>query len=58
MLNQIARHYAEGGSPDVAPVSKLTDLIGALTGDAIREAARTYLKTSDYVKVTLMPAKR
>ena len=56
VLNQIVRHYADGGSPDVAPVSKLTDLIGGLTGDAIRDAARTYLKTSDYVKVTLMPA--
>jgi hypothetical protein len=42
----------------VAPVTKLTDQIGALTGDAIRNAARTYLKTSDYVKVTLMPAKK
>ena len=58
VLNQIARHYAEGGSPDVPPVSKLTDQIGALTGDAIRDAARTYLRTSDYVKVTLMPAKQ
>jgi zinc protease len=56
VLNQIALHYANGGSPDVPPVSKLTDLIGTLTGEAIREAARTYLKTSDYVKVTLMPA--
>jgi zinc protease len=58
LLNQISRHYADGGSPDVAPVTKLTDQIGALTGDAIRNAARTYLKTSDYVKVTLMPAKK
>jgi len=56
LLNQIASHYADGGSPDVAPISKITDLIGELTGDAIRDAARTYLKTSDYVKVTLMPA--
>ena len=56
VLNQIARHYADGGSPDVAPITKLTDLIGGLSGEAIRDAARTYLRTSDYVKVTLMPA--
>ena len=27
-------------------------------GDAIRDAARTYLKTSDYVKVTWMPVEK
>jgi zinc protease len=58
LLNLIARHYADGGSPDVAPIGKMTDLIGALTGDQIRDAARNYLKTSDYVKVTLMPQKK
>jgi zinc protease len=58
LLNQIARHYADGGSPDVAPITKMTDLIGALTGDQIRDAARTYLRTSAYVKVTLMPARK
>lgn len=56
ILNLIASHFANGGSPDVGPVSKMTDLIGTLTGDRIRDAARTYLKTSDYVRVTLMPA--
>ena len=40
-----------------APVATLPDQIGALTGDAIQQAARTYLKSSNYVKVTLMPAK-
>jgi zinc protease len=57
LLNQIVRHYVDGGSPEVAPIAKITDQIGALTGESIRDAARTYLKTSDYVKVTLMPAK-
>ena len=56
VMNLIARHYADGGSPEVAPIGKMTDLIGALTGDQIRDAARTYLRTSDYVRVTLMPA--
>jgi hypothetical protein len=34
----------------------MTDLIGNLTGSQITDAARNYLKTSDYVRVTLMPA--
>ena len=55
LLNQIVSHYADGGSPEVGPISKVTDSIGALTGDQIRDAARNYLKTSDYVKVTLVP---
>jgi len=57
VLNLIASHYANGGSPEVGPISKMTDLIGTLTGAQITDAARTYLKTSDYVRVTLMPAK-
>jgi len=55
-LNQIARHYVEG-TKDVAPVGNLPDLIAALNGDALSQAARTYLNTADYVKVTLMPAR-
>ena len=34
----------------------MPDQIGALTGPAIQQAAQTYLNTSNYVKVTLMPA--
>ena len=56
VLNLIASHYANGGSPEVAPVAKMTDLIGNLTGTQIIDAAKTYLRTSDYVRVTLMPA--
>ena len=56
ILNLISSHYANGGSPDVGPISKMTDLIGNLTGGEITNAARTYLKSSDYVRVTLMPA--
>jgi predicted Zn-dependent peptidase len=33
----------------------LPERITALTGDAIQQAARTYLDTMNYVKVTLMP---
>jgi predicted Zn-dependent peptidase len=53
LLGQVARSYEDGdGAADVAatPVE-----IGALTGEAIQRAARTYLDTSRYVKVTLMP---
>jgi zinc protease len=53
-LNDIARRYADG---DVAGASSLPDQIAALTGPAIQQAAQAYLNTSNYVKVTLMPAK-
>jgi zinc protease len=53
-LNQIARRYADG---DLTGVSSVPDQIAALTGPAIQQAAQTYLNTSNYVKVTLMPAK-
>jgi zinc protease len=53
-LNDIARRYADG---DVAAASNLPDQIAALTGPAIQQAAQTYLNTSNYVKVTLTPAK-
>jgi len=53
-LNDLARRYADG---DVAGGARLPDQIAALTGAAIQQAAQTYLNTSNYVKVTLMPAK-
>ena len=40
---------------DVAAVVNVPDQIAALTGDAIQQAAQTYLDTANYVKVTLMP---
>jgi len=58
LLNEIARRYAEGDAAHVAAVVDLPDRIAALTGDAIQEAARTYLDTANYVKVTLMPETR
>jgi zinc protease len=51
-LNDIARRYADGDQA----ASSLPDLIAALTGPAIQQAAQTYLNTSNYVKVTLVPA--
>jgi zinc protease len=55
LLNQIARRYEDGNAADVAAVVNLPDRIAALTGDAIQQAAQTYLDTGNYVKVTLTP---
>ena len=55
LLNQIARRYADGETADLASIVNLQDRIAALTGEEIQEAARTYLNTKNYVKVTLMP---
>ena len=56
LLNQISRRYEDGNAAGLAAISDMPDRISALTGDAIQQAARTYLNTSNYVKVTLMPA--
>ena len=55
LLNQIARRYADGETADLASIVNLQDRIAALTGEEIQDAARTYLNTKNYVKVTLMP---
>ena len=55
LLNQIARRYADGDAAHVAAVLDLPDQIAALTGEAIQQAAQTYLDNGNYVKVTLMP---
>ena len=55
LLNQISRRYEDGDAADVAAVDNVPDRIAALTGDAIQQAAQTYLNTGNYVKVTLMP---
>jgi predicted Zn-dependent peptidase len=58
LLNQISRRYEDGDAADVAEVDNLPARIAALTGNAIEQAAQTYLDTANYVKVTLMPATR
>jgi zinc protease len=55
LLNQIARRYEDGDAKDVAAALNMPDRIAALTGDAIHQAAETYLNTGNYVKVTLVP---
>ena len=56
LLNQISRRYEDGDAANVAAVEKLPDRIAALTGNAVQQAAQSYLNTDNYVKVTLMPA--
>ncbi|HEV8397489.1 MAG TPA: insulinase family protein [Vicinamibacterales bacterium] len=55
LLNQIVRRYEDGDAAHVAAVFDLPDQIATLTGEAIQQAARTYLDTANYVKVTLLP---
>jgi zinc protease len=56
LLQQISQAYEDGDASDLAAVLDVPGQIRALTGDAIQRAAQTYLDTSKYVKVTLMPA--
>ena len=58
LLRQIARRYEDGDTGDVAALENLPERIATLTGDAIQQAARTYLNTDNYVKVTLLPESR
>ena len=44
------------GASDLGAVMNVPAQIRSLTGDDIQRAAQTYLDTSKYVKVTLMPA--
>jgi len=57
LLNQIVRRYADGDMMNGAAPLDLPDQISALTGEAIQQAARTYLDNGNYVKVTLTPEK-
>ena len=57
LLNQIGRRYADGDPAGVASIADFPDRVGALNGDVIQQASRTYLNASSYVRVTLMPEK-
>jgi zinc protease len=54
-LNQIVRRYEDREAADVANIVNAPAQIASLTGDAVQQAAQTYLNTANYVKVTLMP---
>ena len=58
LLNQIVRRYADGDMVNGAAPLDLPDQISALTGEAIQQAAQTYLDNGNYVKVTLMPERK
>lgn len=55
-LSQIVFHDQTGEDP--AAVLSIRPMVDKLTGAAIGEAARTWLDTSNYVRVTLYPEKR
>ena len=52
-LNALQVHYLYGEDP--GNILKYGELVGKLTPDAVRRAARTYLDTGNYVKVVLYP---
>jgi zinc protease len=55
LLNQIARRYEDGEGESIAAALNVPAQIAALTGEAIQQAAQTYLNTGNYVKVILNP---
>ena len=57
-LNEIVRRYRDGNAASVGDIAHMPDRIAALTGEAIHDAAQTYLNPERYVKVVLMPETR
>jgi zinc protease len=58
LLNQILRRLEDGDEGSLATVFDTPRQIEALTGEQVEQAARTYLDTGRFVKVTLMPETR
>ncbi len=56
LLNQISLRYFHGDDP--AGIWLIPEFYKKLDAAAIKEAAKTYLNTSAYVKVSLFPAKK
>src|SRR4051812_22840903 len=54
-LQSIARRYEAGDTADLSAAVHVDQAIAALSANAVQQAARTYLSTENYVKVTLMP---
>jgi zinc protease len=57
LLGQIAMKYQNGEADEVAVLFELPAWYARVTVDGVREAARRYLDSERYVKVTLMPEK-
>ena len=58
LLSQIATKYENGEADEVAVLFDLPAWYQKLTAASIQEAARKYLNTNRYVKVTLFPEKK
>jgi zinc protease len=58
LLNQITRKVEDGDAASLGTVFDVPRQIEGLTGEAVEQAARTYLNTERFVKVTLMPETR
>ena len=58
LLPQIAMKYQFGEDNELAVLFDLPAWYSRLTAAAIQEAAKRYLNTQRYVKVTLLPEKR
>jgi zinc protease len=56
LLNQISLRYQFG--EDLKEFFSIPELYRKITGAMVQEAAKTYLDTSNYVRVTLMPEKK
>ena len=56
LLNQIAGKYQAG--EDVAGIWDVPELYKKLDSASVQQAAKTYLNTSNYVRVTLVPEKK
>ena len=56
LLNQIALRYQAG--EDAAGIWNIPEYYKKIDGPMIQEAARTYLNTRNYIKVTLVPEKK
>jgi len=54
-LQAIAQRYEDGDTSNLASVVHVPEQLAALTAQQVMQAARTYLNTDNYVKVTLMP---
>ena len=58
LLNQISQRYAEGDAAGLAAAVNLPGRLGTLTADDVQQTARTYLKSDNYVIVTLLPERK
>jgi len=56
LLNQIALRYQAG--EDVAALWKVPEYYKRIDGAMIQQAAKTYLNTNNYIKVTLLPERK